>query len=285
MQQSTDTECHPKPKDNQPNKNIQFNLSERTKDLRTEFEIKQTVGRCVLTLDTGSEVSIIKITSLKPNTICTREKILLVGLENTIRIKTLGQTHLDIIKDDTQFTYKFHITKKNIGISTDGIIGLDFLREFFGNICLRTNVLSLAVYHKPKNPKLLTVKEILTECIQNTPTKPSSINKINEIFTTSDEEQIIAPFTRTTLKINLPPDTEGDLVCLRSEISPGVLIGDSIVNNKSPRVAVLNTNNTSVKIKPDKLKLKFNRITEYTILGITKGNTNIQERKNSILHT
>lgn len=286
MQQTTDTECHQKQKYPLPNKTLKFSLSEKTKDLRTKFEVSQNpVGRCVFTLDTGSEVSIIKISALKPNTICTKEKILLVGLENTIRIKTLGQTNLTIIKDNTEFSYKFHITKKNIGITTDGIIGLDFLRDFYGNICLRVNLLSLAVYHKPKSNKLLTVEEILNECLQETPDKPKHVNKISNIFMPNAHEQIIPPFTQTTIKVHTPTDMQEDAVCLRTEAYPGVLIGDSIVNKNSPRVAIINTNSVSVRLNTNKLQLQFHPISKYKVLGITENKTNNQqERRTTILH-
>lgn len=60
-------------------------------------------------------------------------------------VQTLGSVPLNLKFDDLILEHKFTVIPGNIGIETDGIIGLNFLLKFNGKIDFSQNTFSIKV--------------------------------------------------------------------------------------------------------------------------------------------
>jgi hypothetical protein len=80
-------------------------------------------------LDTGADLSVIKIFSLKPGISCTLNRgIEIQGISNTVK-KTEGIMLLKLLTDTHETTHRFHVVGDEFVINYDGILGRDFFED------------------------------------------------------------------------------------------------------------------------------------------------------------
>lgn len=92
----------------------------------------------------------------------------------------------------------------------------------------------------------------------------------NDYFT-NNHIQTLPASTQTCLLVRIPSNRE--LICKKTEIKPGVYIGDTIVQstNGYANVAVINFNEVAITISNENLKLQFDSLQDYfTINSITQ---------------
>lgn len=116
-------------------------------------------GKCSFTVDTGSEVSLIKFTAIKKSTICSKKKIVIIGINDDFKMKTLGQTNLKFQNKTDNFDFNFHIIGENICIETDGLIGLDFLLNYTADISLKKMLMTLLKTELAQNTTIEKIEQ------------------------------------------------------------------------------------------------------------------------------
>ena len=80
-------------------------------------------------LDTGADLSVIKISSLQPGIKYTLKRgISIKGISNTI-MKTEGTIILKSFTDTHETTHTFHVVGNEVGIQYDGILGRNFFED------------------------------------------------------------------------------------------------------------------------------------------------------------
>ena len=79
-------------------------------------------------LDTGSDLSLLKINALKLDKVCINKNNVrtLLGIGNT-PIHTLGEVFIDLFTGKKIIEHKFHIVSENFPVDAEGVIGNDFL--------------------------------------------------------------------------------------------------------------------------------------------------------------
>ena len=191
-------------------------------------------------VDTGADVSIIKISTLNTNHyINSRNACSIKGITAN-QTYTLGTTNLSITTEGAQVPCTFQVVDDLLPIPTDGILGRDFLTKYrceinYDNWLLsfnfENNTLSIPIY-----------------------------DNLNGAFVIPARSEAI----RHLSGINLPEDAlvEG------AEIAPGIFVANTIVSKQSPCVRFVNTTTQDVLIRgyaPKILLLKnFNLIKDKT---------------------
>ena len=103
-------------------------------------KLNTTNGSTSFLVDSGAEVSIIKLNKLNDDKKLIKGKILITGL-GKVSIQTFGVCQETVIFDDSELTHEFQEVSEEFPIEMDGIIGYDFLRKHkiifdFSNNCL-----------------------------------------------------------------------------------------------------------------------------------------------------
>lgn len=92
-------------------------------------------------IDTGSDVSLVKLDSLSPQTkVNTDNKIFIRGITGKEE-PTLGSISEGVVVCDNIYTHEFHVIPSAIPLETSGIIGKDFLQKYNIGIDFKNNSL------------------------------------------------------------------------------------------------------------------------------------------------
>lgn len=142
------------------------------------------------------------------------------GVTNDI-IKSYGVIPLDFFFNDIIITHDFHVVPDDFNIPSDGIIGKDFNRRF--KCMIDYDEMAFTIRNKGNNIKL----KIFSECKNNVSALPARC----ESFRVFHIENFNGP--------SLIPS---------QEISPGILIPNTIAHAPDVVVRVLNTNTCMEKI-------------------------------------
>lgn len=93
---------------------------------------------CILIVDTGADISIIKENILNPKqNIYPKRKCTINGITEG-KLESVGLTYTNIVMNDVQIPINFQVVPKEFPICTDGILGRDFLANYACNICLKS---------------------------------------------------------------------------------------------------------------------------------------------------
>lgn len=285
LRQQKGEECHENLEVNELKEKLRVKIQRINGEIVAIFKSDMhKTGQCTFTLDTGSEVSLIKSSALIKSITCSKKKIIVVGINDAFKMKTIGQTRLTLQQDTEKISYNFHIINENIGIETDGLIGLDFLLNYEAKICLKKKKMVLRPVQTREKSRKVNISKIHEDAFKNSDNEPPIIKNLNQIFEANKNEQIIPPFTRTALKIELPRGSKGDYVCLNKQLTNGVHIGNSILSIKNPRVAIINNSENSVKINTRDIVLNLQKANEFRLLysAVSKYKAN-SERTEKVL--
>lgn len=209
-------------------------------------------------IDTGSEISIYK-TSTNDQIQVNKDHIYnLKGIGNGT-IKTLGVTTTTLYINNSEIIHNFQIVDENFPIPCDGIIGLDFIKQFNCLLDYKYNGPSLLII-RPNSLKghlELEISESPTKEILSLPARAEVIRKIHIVATA---ENILIP---------------------SQELEEGIMIANTIVNTRNPYVRIINTTDNNVFLKQNKIKTES--LDDYNVVNISKTN-DTEERKNTILN-
>jgi len=117
----------------------------------------------MLLLDSGSELNLIKISSLKDQTIVFEEIVFhLKGINNSL-VSTIGLTYLDVkLGENNIFVTDFQVVHSDFPIPHDGILGRPFLVSNWIIINYETNKVTIPdksdIVLKPRTETLVKVR-------------------------------------------------------------------------------------------------------------------------------
>lgn len=113
-------------------------------DNHVEVKSKQTISDTLkLLVDTGNDLNIVKLSSLKPETLVDESvKYHLLGI-NDHSIQTLGKTILHLQIGKNTFKTEFHVVHSHFKILSNGILGKPFLKNTQSSINFRENKLTM----------------------------------------------------------------------------------------------------------------------------------------------
>lgn len=174
-------------------------------------------------IDTGSDISLIKINKCYRNTKINQDRQCKITGITENETYTLGTIHSNLILDNCTFYHELHIVANEFPIPTDGIIGRDFLNKFRFKIDYENYTLSARVgENHVELPLILST----TEC--------------NNIHIPARCEIICA--------LNIPRDT--DVIIQKEELKPGIFVGSSIVPKEGIAHAIfINTTENETIVK------------------------------------
>ena len=112
-----------------------FKIHECTSHIRSNLDTIQLrvdlgkENKLTFLLNTGTDLSVTKRSSLQPGTNCSlKGGIKVKGTVNTV-MKTEGPIMLKLFTDTHETTHTFHVVRKEFGIQYDGILGRNFFED------------------------------------------------------------------------------------------------------------------------------------------------------------
>lgn len=194
------------------------------KNNAVKLNLKETITQVTnFLLDSGADVSLIKISQLKDFTKYNKDIIYkLKGITDSI-IETLGSIQLTILLKTRIILFNFHVVPDSFPLSVDGIIGRDFLQYYKANINYSNNY--------------------LTVCNESIP-----------MFTPQRYQPIILqPRTETVCKIiinNSQSNNNYEAICEKTELKPNVYLPSALLhcNEFISYAAIVNLNEEPVEI-------------------------------------
>lgn len=184
---------------------------------------------CTFLVDSQADISVIKLSSLTNDFYYdTSEIIRIKGVTNGT-ISSLGTVMVDLHIENTTIEHKFHLVPDEMAIPTDGIIGKDFIRH--NRCCLDYDSMLLLIR--------------LMHC-------ELSIPIISEL---NDGSSII-PARSEVFRLFRINDSNFPRLIETREISPNIIIPNTIAYSQRTWVRVLNTSDENKVIRTDNLKSK-----------------------------
>ena len=98
-------------------------------------------------MDTGADISIIKINNNDQFQINSTDKTTLSGIGNGT-ITSLGSTYIELQIESLIISHKFQIVQNSFPIPCDGLIGMDFLSELNCKLDFNTNNDFLCLFYQ-----------------------------------------------------------------------------------------------------------------------------------------
>lgn len=173
----------------------------------------------------------------------------MTGITNE-KIQSLGSLRTDLYINKWIIPNNFHIVGSDFPISTDGILGQNFLS--FYDCVINYEEYTLQVNFGYGN----TITKLINQTSLNVITIPSR----SEIFT------------------ELPVKLTEDTVVFNEEICEGVFVASSIVDKTTPIIKIINTNNTSVVLK--NFDITYKPLSNFNIHTINSSEATKENNKN-----
>lgn len=223
-------------------------------------------------IDSGAEVSLLKINCLKPEVRIVKETCLLKGI-STEQIRTIGICEAFIsFKDNKIISHKFYIVDKDFAIPDSGLVGRDFLFKHKVDLFYSKNLLTFFSNNASiVNLDLITKTENLEQV--KPLNKPSSklLKKPEHSECVSKSKIVVLP-ARTELVVQVPTPIKETSVCLTEEVQPNVFVGNLIIGpdrNNNYFISIVNSNEIEVELTKFP---KFLPLKEFKILSIESKN-------------
>lgn len=219
--------------------------------LRTRF----TDGHITFLLDTGADISIVKINKLRQDIAINsnyRTKISGIG---TSSIETIGQIRSCLVINNHLLTHNFQIVDENFPIPCDGILGLDFLREY--NCVLD--------YGRGQNCLIVRPSDFEDEIIL-----PISESLNQNSLSLPARSQVIR-------RINL--EKTGEILVPNQEIGEGLFVANTIITDKNPYILIVNTTFNNVFL--ENVDIQTENMSDYEL--VTVDNTEKGNERNEII--
>lgn len=178
-----------------------------------------------LLLDTGADVSLIKVGCINDNIIIDRnDNCQLSGISKNHDINTLGTFNFKIkLNNDIEIEHKMFIVGDDFPVKCSGILGRDFAKKF--NIEISYMEGSIKIFYDDKRFVSVPISE-------------------------SSDSIFLASRSETFLDIEAPFDE--DMVCLADEVQPNVFVGNYILKpdvNTSTFISIINANDSDIILK------------------------------------
>lgn len=213
-------------------------------------------------LDTGADISLIKLSKLKDETLCYEDQqITLKGIDHNelSPIKTICYVYLNIQIENKKINHCFHVVPDTFPISFDGLIGNDFIKKFKVQINYLDNILKFQDSQIP-----LCHIESPIKIDNSTPIPKSYLNSSNESSTSfsntessiNSNQIILNPRSETVVKIKIINSHLKEGICPDINILDDVVLCPSIVKVIDEDYALTTILNSSEKhVKIDQLEI------------------------------
>lgn len=204
-------------------------------------------------IDTGAEISIIKLSRLNPHEIVlVNEKCTLTGINENL-IQTIGSTIVQIrLPNNSIIHHKFQVVNDNFPIPTDGLVGRDFLTQYQCIINYDTWTLSCICQSQMVE---LTIED-------------------------SIRGEIVLPPRCEVYRQVLVDNLQGDHVLISDEIMQGVFVANAIVNSQNHIIKLINTTEKHVHINKH-FKRTYVPLENFNVFSFS-GNDNINRNEKLI---
>lgn len=206
----------------------QITYKETSKPDSVQLYVTSTkIPVCNLLLDTGADISTIKVDKLKNHVLVdTNVKSHLKGISDDILI-TLGLCYLEFDCKNFIFKHPFQVFKKMFPLINDGILGRDFLEKYGAKICYQTKTLTLTI-----NDQNLIFKLIPSIDITTIPPRSEMIVR-----------------TRTSVK--------SEAICYSENLDKDIWVNNTIVRPINGYCFINIINSTDQEFEFDHSRLKF----------------------------
>lgn len=208
-------------------------------------------------LDTGADISLIKIYKLKGDTLIYEDtKFLLRGIDNNSSpssVQTLGYLHLDILIGKTQVTHLFHVIRDDFLIQFDGIVGNDLLKQHTCHVDYENDILHINTTRLP----LCCIENPLAN--NNPNTHESHVNQSNQETMLYSFPIIVQPRSESKILIKIINPEISVRIVRHTTILDGIYLCPSIGQIQSNSIAltsVLNNTERPAKISAFSIKLE-----------------------------
>lgn len=125
---------------------IEIELIINNNDICIEIPSSVSNNTLILTIDTAAQISVLRPHKLdKSLEINNLEKISVLGVAEKIKLTTLGTLNAQLKFNNVPFSHKFHILNQGFKLKTDGLLGMDFLREINAKIDFLSKKLQLRI--------------------------------------------------------------------------------------------------------------------------------------------
>lgn len=204
-----------------------------------------------LLVDSGAEVSIFKVNSLKQSCLInSSEKCQKTGINN-LSTETIGTASTDIsFPNGISLQHKFQLVDQNFPIPTDGILGRDFFTKYHCSINYDTWFLTVITNGE--------TQEIPIE------------DNLNGDF--------ILPPRCEIYKHVYTEEINDNYVLLSKELKPGVYCANAIVSSQSHVVKLINTNDETIRVDKN-FERTYIPLKHYHILSYDKSHVKERNQK------
>lgn len=213
--------------------------------------------RLTLLVDTGADISVLKLGQILNGQIDETTTTQLSGVGQGLTT-TLGKIHTDLKIEELLIPHSFHVVEDDFPIPSDGIIGMDFLREYK---CLLD-------YQDDQDWIVLRSKNLP----QHVAIAMRGAPQINSISLPARSEVI--------RQVNIQSDEENVLIP-NQIIQNGIFIASTIVSKSRPLVKIVNTTNKDVVILNTKIQTES--LNDYKIVHPIRDPCKDQEKLNRLL--
>ena len=190
---------------------------------------KESTVKCLL--DSGAEISLIKISVLDNNNSMTNNETEITGISGTV-VKTLGTITLYFLTNDgREFPGYFHVVDDDFPILQDGIIGENFLNEYHAVINYGSKSVNLHVGNKTMEfPFEIDKKDVVIPARTERIIRYGPVGQKEDCLATLDSENLGLFLSNTLVK---PTNGHVYLSLINITENP-IILNDNFKINLSP---------------------------------------------------
>jgi len=217
-----------------------LNLSYRSY-LETYLSINNYLNTFLV--DSGADVSLIKVSALKSQKFNTNKTIQISGIGQGT-LSSLGTVEIYLKIKKFLIPHQFHVVEDEFPIPFEGILGLDFLKTYNADVKYRLKANSDFIILNPHNltyPIIIPLRDRLSN---DTIVLPARAEVFRFISIDSEDSEVIIP---------------------SQTIQDGIYIAGCIVSKNAPYVRIINTNTQDQVVKH--VSLKHEKLSDYEILS------------------
>lgn len=195
---------------------------------------------CTFLVDTGADISLIKISSLKKNGCINNKEIIKITGVGKEPIFTLGVIFADLSVKNFKIEHKYHVVPDDFNIPSEGILGRDFIKRFRSLIDYDSMTITLKINEARV---IIPIREGHTDNAITLPARSEVVRRIDL------------------------GNLKGTQVIESQELAKGIYIARAIVESDCPIVRIINTTeNVATLIKP---KLITHNLSDYEVHKIS----------------
>lgn len=296
---------------NEPNINkitIIDSIFEENSDIVITVDVSICNKPVKLLVDSGAHATMLKSSAIKSNILYYPQvKYAMVGINGpSSSITTHGAAYGNVVMNGVKMKTQFQIADSRMHLNYDGILGLDFLRNYNAIINMSKMTLSVTLppwhnmyeieerhmFEKSNQNVIKMIKNnVLMYCKNEMKQRSISSNKksknleahVNRLEllslhnNNSHSDIKLSPYTTRNLKI----DSSNEILCKAKTFSAGVFMTDTIIHAGNSTVTIVNNSDKTVHLTS--LEVEMEPISNYNVFSIKKSACDDSERRIKII--